>query len=170
MICVLQLLILTRNLSKKGHKTFYYICVSLNRPKRFLKYLRINYDPSKVMSLSDKTSEWDFSQACKFSMHQSFLICVYFIFFQFPPQDFDRQSFFTVTTQGIVPSSPCTSSLTPLASQHYLQLLQQQLQQQQQHTQVAVAQVRSRRSIHRFSNFIILLYPFYSGGKATFYS
>uniref|UniRef100_A0A3P8W7G3 Carboxyl-terminal PDZ ligand of neuronal nitric oxide synthase protein n=1 Tax=Cynoglossus semilaevis TaxID=244447 RepID=A0A3P8W7G3_CYNSE len=36
-------------------------------------------------------------------------------------------------------SSP---SLTPLASQHYVQLLQQQLQQQQQHTQVAVAQVR----------------------------
>ncbi|XP_047426385.1 carboxyl-terminal PDZ ligand of neuronal nitric oxide synthase protein isoform X2 [Mugil cephalus] len=56
--------------------------------------------------------------------------------------DFDRRSFFTVTSQGVTPSSPCSPSLTPLASQHYLQLLQQQLQQQQQHTQVAVAQVQ----------------------------
>lgn len=56
--------------------------------------------------------------------------------------DFDRGSVFTVTSQGVAPSSPCSSSLTPLASQHYLQLLQQQLQQQQQHTQVAVAQVQ----------------------------
>ncbi|XP_078127600.1 carboxyl-terminal PDZ ligand of neuronal nitric oxide synthase protein [Sander vitreus] len=56
--------------------------------------------------------------------------------------DFDRRSLFTVTSQGITPSSPCSRSLTPLASQHYLQLLQQQLQQQQQHTQVAVAQVQ----------------------------
>ncbi|KAM4720393.1 carboxyl-terminal PDZ ligand of neuronal nitric oxide synthase protein isoform 1-T1 [Anableps anableps] len=56
--------------------------------------------------------------------------------------DIDRRSVFTVTSQGITPSSPCSSSLTPLASQHYLQLLQQQLQQQQQHTQVAVAQVQ----------------------------
>lgn len=56
--------------------------------------------------------------------------------------DFDRRSVFTVTSQGITPSSPCSRSLTPLASQHYLQLLQQQLQQQQQHTQVAVAQVQ----------------------------
>ncbi|XP_040914087.1 carboxyl-terminal PDZ ligand of neuronal nitric oxide synthase protein [Toxotes jaculatrix] len=56
--------------------------------------------------------------------------------------DFDRRSLFTVTSQGVTPSSPCSPSLTPLASQHYLQLLQQQLQQQQQHTQVAVAQVQ----------------------------
>lgn len=56
--------------------------------------------------------------------------------------DFDRRSLFTVTPQGVTPSSPCSRSLTPLASQHYLQLLQQQLQQQQQHTQVAVAQVQ----------------------------
>ncbi|KAK7880058.1 hypothetical protein WMY93_033276 [Mugilogobius chulae] len=55
-------------------------------------------------------------------------------------RDFDRGSVFTVTSQGVTPSSPCSPSLTPLASQHYLQLLQQQLQQQQQHTQVAVAQ------------------------------
>uniref|UniRef100_A0A3B4F3B0 Carboxyl-terminal PDZ ligand of neuronal nitric oxide synthase protein n=1 Tax=Pundamilia nyererei TaxID=303518 RepID=A0A3B4F3B0_9CICH len=44
--------------------------------------------------------------------------------------------------QTIMPSSPCSPSITPLASQHYLQLLQQQLQQQQQHTHVAVAQVQ----------------------------
>nr|XP_057921011.1 carboxyl-terminal PDZ ligand of neuronal nitric oxide synthase protein [Doryrhamphus excisus] len=56
--------------------------------------------------------------------------------------DFDGRSVFTVTSQGVTPSSPCSTSLTPLASQHYLQLLQQQLQQQQQHTQVAVAQVQ----------------------------
>ncbi|XP_076613618.1 carboxyl-terminal PDZ ligand of neuronal nitric oxide synthase protein isoform X2 [Chaetodon auriga] len=56
--------------------------------------------------------------------------------------DLDRRSLFTVTSQGVTPSSPCSQSLTPLASQHYLQLLQQQLQQQQQHTQVAVAQVQ----------------------------
>ncbi|XP_030597996.1 carboxyl-terminal PDZ ligand of neuronal nitric oxide synthase protein [Archocentrus centrarchus] len=56
--------------------------------------------------------------------------------------DFERRSLFTVTSRGITPSRPCSPSLTPLASQHYLQLLQQQLQQQQQHTQVAVAQVQ----------------------------
>ncbi|XP_008301125.1 uncharacterized protein LOC103373096, partial [Stegastes partitus] len=56
--------------------------------------------------------------------------------------DFDRRSVYTVTSQGVTPRSPCSPSLTPLASQHYLQLLQQQLQQQQQHTQVAVAQVQ----------------------------
>ncbi|XP_074545845.1 carboxyl-terminal PDZ ligand of neuronal nitric oxide synthase protein [Halichoeres trimaculatus] len=56
--------------------------------------------------------------------------------------DLDRRSLFTVTSQGVTPRSPCSPSLTPLASQHYLQLLQQQLQQQQQHTQVAVAQVQ----------------------------
>ncbi|XP_071768080.1 carboxyl-terminal PDZ ligand of neuronal nitric oxide synthase protein isoform X1 [Centroberyx gerrardi] len=56
--------------------------------------------------------------------------------------DFDRRSLFTVTSQGISPSSPCSPSVTPLASQHYLHLLQHQLQQQQQHTQVAVAQVQ----------------------------
>ncbi|XP_028274383.1 carboxyl-terminal PDZ ligand of neuronal nitric oxide synthase protein [Parambassis ranga] len=56
--------------------------------------------------------------------------------------DFDGRSVFTVTSQGVTPSSPCSPSLTPLASQHFLQLLQQQLQQQQQHTQVAVAQVQ----------------------------
>ncbi|XP_072227477.1 carboxyl-terminal PDZ ligand of neuronal nitric oxide synthase protein [Leuresthes tenuis] len=56
--------------------------------------------------------------------------------------DFDRKSIFTLTPQGITPGSPRSPSLTPLASQHYLQLLQQQLQQQQQHTQVAVAQVQ----------------------------
>ncbi|KAJ0012965.1 hypothetical protein NQD34_017299 [Periophthalmus magnuspinnatus] len=56
--------------------------------------------------------------------------------------DFDRGSVFTVMSQGATPSSPCSPLVTPLASQHYLQLLQQQLQQQQQHTQVAVAQVQ----------------------------
>ncbi|XP_063001029.1 carboxyl-terminal PDZ ligand of neuronal nitric oxide synthase protein-like [Elgaria multicarinata webbii] len=41
------------------------------------------------------------------------------------------------------PGSPCSStSVTPLASQHCLQLLQHQLLQQQQQTQVAVAQVQ----------------------------
>uniref|UniRef100_A0A8D2LY19 Carboxyl-terminal PDZ ligand of neuronal nitric oxide synthase protein n=1 Tax=Varanus komodoensis TaxID=61221 RepID=A0A8D2LY19_VARKO len=41
------------------------------------------------------------------------------------------------------PGSPCSSaSATPLASQHCLQLLQHQLLQQQQQTQVAVAQVQ----------------------------
>ncbi|KAL6096633.1 uncharacterized protein ACO6RY_05912 [Pungitius sinensis] len=54
--------------------------------------------------------------------------------------DFDRRPLFTVTSQGVAPGSP--GSLTPLASQHYLQLLQQQLQQQQQQAQVAVAQVQ----------------------------
>ncbi|KAM6316077.1 carboxyl-terminal PDZ ligand of neuronal nitric oxide synthase protein-like [Podargus strigoides] len=45
--------------------------------------------------------------------------------------------------QLLSPSSPCSSaSITPLASQHCLQLLQQQLLQQQQQTQVAVAQVQ----------------------------
>ncbi|XP_067397858.1 carboxyl-terminal PDZ ligand of neuronal nitric oxide synthase protein-like [Emydura macquarii macquarii] len=49
----------------------------------------------------------------------------------------------SVSQQPRSPSSPCSSaSATPLASQHCLQLLQHQLQQQQQTTQVAVAQVQ----------------------------
>ncbi|KAK3509080.1 hypothetical protein QTP70_020291 [Hemibagrus guttatus] len=40
------------------------------------------------------------------------------------------------------PSSPCSLSRTPLADQHHLQLLQQQILQQQQQAQVAVAQVQ----------------------------
>ncbi|NWS54061.1 CAPON protein, partial [Chunga burmeisteri] len=49
----------------------------------------------------------------------------------------------TGSQQLLSPSSPCSSaSITPLASQHCLQLLQQQLLQQQQQTQVAVAQVQ----------------------------
>ncbi|KAG7314595.1 hypothetical protein KOW79_021898 [Hemibagrus wyckioides] len=40
------------------------------------------------------------------------------------------------------PSSPCSLSRTPLADQHHLQLLQQQVLQQQQQAQVAVAQVQ----------------------------
>ncbi|NXJ04898.1 CAPON protein, partial [Odontophorus gujanensis] len=45
--------------------------------------------------------------------------------------------------QLLSPGSPCSSaSITPLASQHCLQLLQQQLLQQQQQTQVAAAQVQ----------------------------
>ncbi|XP_064379987.1 carboxyl-terminal PDZ ligand of neuronal nitric oxide synthase protein-like [Dromaius novaehollandiae] len=48
--------------------------------------------------------------------------------------------------QLLSPSSPCSSaSITPLASQHCLQLLQQQLLQQQQQTQVAAAQVQLLR-------------------------
>uniref|UniRef100_A0A8C7XVB5 Carboxyl-terminal PDZ ligand of neuronal nitric oxide synthase protein n=1 Tax=Oryzias sinensis TaxID=183150 RepID=A0A8C7XVB5_9TELE len=58
-------------------------------------------------------------------------------------KDFDGRSVYTMTSQGVItPSSPCSPTLTPLASQHYLQLLQQQLQQQQQHTQVVIAQVQ----------------------------
>uniref|UniRef100_A0A8C8RJ28 Carboxyl-terminal PDZ ligand of neuronal nitric oxide synthase protein n=1 Tax=Pelusios castaneus TaxID=367368 RepID=A0A8C8RJ28_9SAUR len=49
----------------------------------------------------------------------------------------------SVPQQLLSPSSPGSSaSATPLASQHCLQLLQHQLQQQQQTTQVAVAQVQ----------------------------
>ncbi|XP_019396529.1 PREDICTED: carboxyl-terminal PDZ ligand of neuronal nitric oxide synthase protein-like isoform X2 [Crocodylus porosus] len=48
-----------------------------------------------------------------------------------------------VSQQLRSPGSPCSSaSVTPLASQHCLQLLQHQLLQQQQQTQVAVAQVQ----------------------------
>ena len=50
----------------------------------------------------------------------------------------------TASPSSPVPSSPL-SSVTPLASQHFLHLLQQQLQQQQQQTQVAVAQVRDSK-------------------------
>ncbi|KAM6984653.1 carboxyl-terminal PDZ ligand of neuronal nitric oxide synthase protein [Aplochiton taeniatus] len=57
--------------------------------------------------------------------------------------DYERGSLYTVTPRGVLsPSSHCSSHLTPLAAQHYLHLVQQQLQQQQQHTQVAVAQVQ----------------------------
>ncbi|XP_067263252.1 carboxyl-terminal PDZ ligand of neuronal nitric oxide synthase protein isoform X1 [Chanodichthys erythropterus] len=52
-------------------------------------------------------------------------------------QDLEGVSLYTLS-----PSSPCSPTLTPLATQHHLQLLQQQLLQQQQQTQIAVAQVQ----------------------------
>uniref|UniRef100_A0A8C3K6L6 Carboxyl-terminal PDZ ligand of neuronal nitric oxide synthase protein n=1 Tax=Calidris pygmaea TaxID=425635 RepID=A0A8C3K6L6_9CHAR len=59
-------------------------------------------------------------------------------------QDTENCSLHPAGSQQLLsPSSPCSSaSITPLASQHCLQLLQQQLLQQQQQTQVAVAQVQ----------------------------
>ncbi|NXI61411.1 CAPON protein, partial [Anseranas semipalmata] len=59
-------------------------------------------------------------------------------------QDSESCSLYPAGSQQLLsPSSPCSSaSITPLASQHCLQLLQQQLLQQQQQTQVAVAQVQ----------------------------
>jgi len=59
-------------------------------------------------------------------------------------QDSESCSLYPAGSQQLLsPGSPCSSaSITPLASQHCLQLLQQQLLQQQQQTQVAVAQVR----------------------------
>ncbi|XP_051492826.1 carboxyl-terminal PDZ ligand of neuronal nitric oxide synthase protein-like isoform X1 [Apus apus] len=59
-------------------------------------------------------------------------------------QDAENFSLHLASSQQLLsPSSPCSSaSITPLASQHCLQLLQQQLLQQQQQTQVAVAQVQ----------------------------
>ncbi|XP_030913131.1 carboxyl-terminal PDZ ligand of neuronal nitric oxide synthase protein-like [Geospiza fortis] len=58
-------------------------------------------------------------------------------------QDAENCSLHLASSQQLLsPGSPCSSaSITPLASQHCLQLLQQQLLQQQQQTQVAVAQV-----------------------------
>ncbi|XP_041094498.1 uncharacterized protein si:dkey-34e4.1 isoform X2 [Polyodon spathula] len=47
-----------------------------------------------------------------------------------------------VAHKSLSPSSPCSPALTPLAIQHHLQLIQHQLHQQQQQTQVAVAQVQ----------------------------
>ncbi|XP_043914529.1 carboxyl-terminal PDZ ligand of neuronal nitric oxide synthase protein-like [Protopterus annectens] len=58
-------------------------------------------------------------------------------------QDIENCSDYTAVSQQLyTPSSPCSSSLTPLAAQHHMQLLQQQLLQQQQQTQIAVAQVQ----------------------------
>ncbi|XP_031457780.1 carboxyl-terminal PDZ ligand of neuronal nitric oxide synthase protein-like [Phasianus colchicus] len=59
-------------------------------------------------------------------------------------QDSESCSLYPAGSQQMLsPGSPCSSaSITPLASQHCLQLLQQQLLQQQQQTQVAVAQVQ----------------------------
>ncbi|XP_064583978.1 carboxyl-terminal PDZ ligand of neuronal nitric oxide synthase protein-like isoform X2 [Zonotrichia leucophrys gambelii] len=59
-------------------------------------------------------------------------------------QDAENCSLHLASSQQLLsPGSPCSSaSITPLASQHCLQLLQQQLLQQQQQTQVAVAQVQ----------------------------
>ncbi|XP_056602274.1 carboxyl-terminal PDZ ligand of neuronal nitric oxide synthase protein isoform X2 [Triplophysa dalaica] len=47
-----------------------------------------------------------------------------------------------VSLYTLAPSSPCSPSLTPLATQHHLQFLQKQLLQQQQQTHVVVAQVQ----------------------------
>ncbi|CAM4569665.1 carboxyl-terminal PDZ ligand of neuronal nitric oxide synthase protein-like isoform X1 [Lepidochelys kempii] len=59
-------------------------------------------------------------------------------------QDAENCSIYpSVSQQLLSASSPCSSaSAAPLASQHCLQLLQHQLLQQQQQTQVAVAQVQ----------------------------
>ncbi|XP_069097787.1 carboxyl-terminal PDZ ligand of neuronal nitric oxide synthase protein-like isoform X2 [Pleurodeles waltl] len=58
--------------------------------------------------------------------------------------DLDHDSLYTIVSQQIQPAgSPSScSSLTPLASRHRLKLIQHQLLQQQQQTQVAVAQVQ----------------------------
>lgn len=52
-------------------------------------------------------------------------------------QDLEGVSLYTLSD-----SNSCCPTLTPLATQHHLQLLQQQLLQQQQQTQIAVAQVQ----------------------------
>ncbi|XP_066568836.1 carboxyl-terminal PDZ ligand of neuronal nitric oxide synthase protein isoform X2 [Amia ocellicauda] len=58
-------------------------------------------------------------------------------------QDLEKCTLFTAAPlPPLSPSSHCSPKLTPLASQHHLQLLQHQLHQQQQQTQVAVAQVQ----------------------------
>ncbi|XP_029468343.1 carboxyl-terminal PDZ ligand of neuronal nitric oxide synthase protein-like isoform X2 [Rhinatrema bivittatum] len=59
-------------------------------------------------------------------------------------QDIENGTLYRTASQQLLsPSSSCSSALsTPLASQHRLQLLQHQLLQQQQQTQVAVAQVQ----------------------------
>ncbi|KAM4662117.1 carboxyl-terminal PDZ ligand of neuronal nitric oxide synthase protein-like [Discoglossus pictus] len=59
-------------------------------------------------------------------------------------QDVENSSMYSAVSQKLrTPSSSCNgSAMTPLASQHRLQLLQHQLLQQQQQTQVAVAQVQ----------------------------
>ncbi|XP_069465604.1 carboxyl-terminal PDZ ligand of neuronal nitric oxide synthase protein-like [Ambystoma mexicanum] len=59
-------------------------------------------------------------------------------------EDVDHDSLYTIVSQQIQSTgSPSScSSLTPLASRHRVQLLQHQLLQQQQQTQVAVAQVQ----------------------------
>ncbi|XP_041914818.1 carboxyl-terminal PDZ ligand of neuronal nitric oxide synthase protein isoform X3 [Alosa sapidissima] len=62
-------------------------------------------------------------------------------------QDLEGVSLYTMSPSilspsALTPSGPCSPTLTPLATQHFLQLLQQQLLQQQQQTQVAVAQVQ----------------------------
>ncbi|XP_035248080.1 carboxyl-terminal PDZ ligand of neuronal nitric oxide synthase protein isoform X1 [Anguilla anguilla] len=57
-------------------------------------------------------------------------------------QDLEKCSLYTVSRGSLSPVSPCSPTLTPLAAQHHLQLLQHQLHQQQQQTQVAVAQVQ----------------------------
>uniref|UniRef100_W5M8L8 Carboxyl-terminal PDZ ligand of neuronal nitric oxide synthase protein n=1 Tax=Lepisosteus oculatus TaxID=7918 RepID=W5M8L8_LEPOC len=57
----------------------------------------------------------------------------------------ERCSISANTDSFMSPSSKSSPKLTPLASQHQLQLLQHQLHQQQQQTQVAVAQVQLLR-------------------------
>ncbi|KAM4695659.1 carboxyl-terminal PDZ ligand of neuronal nitric oxide synthase protein-like [Rhinophrynus dorsalis] len=59
-------------------------------------------------------------------------------------QDIENVSVYSSVSQNVrTPNGSCSiSALTPLASQHRLQLLQHQLLQQQQQTQVAVAQVQ----------------------------
>lgn len=124
--------------------------LKLNNYQKSYMYVYVYMYKFMVLTVRDKSHKLDFTRVCKVSVRSvglvSFFISLFpffiFHFCLFSPQDFERRSCFTVTSQGVVPSSPGASSLTPLASQHYLQLLQQQLQQQQQHTQVAVAQVR----------------------------
>nr|XP_033815940.1 uncharacterized protein LOC117367481 isoform X2 [Geotrypetes seraphini] len=59
-------------------------------------------------------------------------------------QDSENDSLYRTASQQLLsPGSSCSSALsTPLASQHRLQLLQHQLLQHQQQTQVAIAQVQ----------------------------
>lgn len=92
-------------------------------------------------------------QGCCFYHYSPLIDTIYFPSVSICGQDFDQRSLFSVTSQCVTPSSPCSRAVTPMASQHYLQLLQQQLQQQQQHTQVAVAQVRIQMRLLKASQF-----------------
>uniref|UniRef100_A0A087YBV7 Carboxyl-terminal PDZ ligand of neuronal nitric oxide synthase protein n=1 Tax=Poecilia formosa TaxID=48698 RepID=A0A087YBV7_POEFO len=75
----------------------------------------------------------------KMSHKVHFLVSDYSLHFHLlsvlTPADIDRRSVFTVTSQGITPSSPCSSSLTPLGQPHSLCLLCTPTKQDNVHTQ-----------------------------------
>lgn len=84
----------------------------------------------------------------------------------------DDASILLASPKMLLPSCSELAASTPLSMHHQLQLLQQQLSQQQQQTQVAVAQVRDPKKVlgAHIMNKVMVLYWVVCVGKMTHFT